>query len=102
MKSLKTWKAKANKGCNLVFPTAGCNPKLDLLDCLKPVAERAKLDEDNFWFHKFRGHPDFHGLRGMLQLSNFPLLRVGCLTPHMLLIRPIDAYECSEPPSLLN
>jgi hypothetical protein len=28
--------------------------KLDFLDCLKAVAERAKLDEDNFWLHKFR------------------------------------------------
>jgi len=30
------------------------NPKLDFLDCLKANAERAKLDEDNFWLHKFR------------------------------------------------
>ena len=54
VKSLKAWKAKADKTCSLVFPTAGCNPKLDFLDCLKTVAERAKLDEDNFWLHKFR------------------------------------------------
>jgi len=54
VKSLKAWKAKANKACSLVFPTAGCNPKLDFLDCLKACAERAKLDEDNFWLHKFR------------------------------------------------
>src|SRR6266853_312134 len=53
-KSLKAWKAKASKGCGLVFPTAGCNPKLDFLDCLKVVAERAKLDEDLFRLHKFR------------------------------------------------
>ena len=52
--SLKAWKAKSDKTCSLVFPTAGCNPKLDFLDCLKAVAERAKLDEDNFWLHKFR------------------------------------------------
>jgi integrase/recombinase XerD len=54
VKSLKVWKTKADKTCGLVFPTAGCNPKLDFLDCLKAVAERAKLDEDNFWLHKFR------------------------------------------------
>jgi integrase len=54
VKKLKAWKAKADKSCNLVFPTAGCNPKLDFLDCLKAVAERAKLDEDNFRLHKFR------------------------------------------------
>jgi len=53
VKSLKAWKAK-DKTCGLVFPTAGCKPKLDFLDCLKAVAERAKLDQDNFWLHKFR------------------------------------------------
>ncbi len=54
VKSLKAWKARSDKSCNLVFPTAGCNPKLDFLDCLKAVAERAKLDTENFWLHKFR------------------------------------------------
>src|ERR1700732_1820894 len=53
-KSLKAWKVKADKTCGLVFPTAGCKPKLDFLDCLKAVAERAKLEEDDFWLHKFR------------------------------------------------
>jgi len=53
-RSLKTWKTKSDKTCGLVFPTAGCKPKLDFLDCLKAVAERAKLDEDDFWLHKFR------------------------------------------------
>jgi len=54
VKSLKAWKAKANKSCNLVFPTSECNPKLNFLDNLKAVAERAKLDPENFWLHKFR------------------------------------------------
>lgn len=53
-KSLKAWKAKADKSCPLLFPTAGCKPKLDFLDCLKAAAERAKLDKENFWLHKFR------------------------------------------------
>ena len=35
VKSLKAWKAKASKTCSLVFPTTGCSPKLDFLDCLK-------------------------------------------------------------------
>jgi len=52
--SLKEWKTKANKSCNLLFPTAGCKPKLDLLDCCKAVAKRAGLDSENFWLHKFR------------------------------------------------
>lgn len=53
-KRLKAWRAKADKACGLVFPTAGCNPKLDFLDCLKACAQRAKLDEDDFYLHKFR------------------------------------------------
>jgi integrase len=53
-KSLKAWKAKADKNCSLVFPTAGCRPKLNFLDDLKAVAERAKLDPEDFWLHKFR------------------------------------------------
>ncbi len=53
-KKLKAWKAKSDKTCNLVFPTAGCNPKLNFLDDLKAVAERAKLDPERCWLHKFR------------------------------------------------
>ena len=54
VKKLKVWKAKADKTCGLVFPTSGCNPKLDFLDCLKACADRAQLDKDDFWLHKFR------------------------------------------------
>jgi len=54
VKSLKAWKAKADKKCNLLFPTSGCNPKLNFLDELKACAECAKLDKDHFWLHKFR------------------------------------------------
>jgi integrase/recombinase XerD len=54
IKGLKTLKAKADKTCPLVFPTSGCNVKLNFLDDLKAVAERAELDKDNFWLHKFR------------------------------------------------
>ena len=53
-KRLKEWKAKADKTCPLVFPTSSCRPKLNFLDDLKAVAERAELDPDNFWLHKFR------------------------------------------------
>jgi integrase/recombinase XerD len=54
VKSLKAWKAKSDKNCSLVFPTSGCNPKLNFLDDLKAVAERANLDKEKFWLHKFR------------------------------------------------
>lgn len=52
--ALKAWKKKSDRTCSLLFPTAGCKPKLDFLDCLKAVAERAGLDKGNFWLHKFR------------------------------------------------
>jgi integrase/recombinase XerD len=54
VKALKARRAKSDKTCNLVFPTSGCNPKLDFLDCLKACAERAELDQETFWLHKFR------------------------------------------------
>jgi integrase/recombinase XerD len=54
LKSLKAWRAKSEPACNLVFPTAGCNPKLDFLDCCKGIAKRAGLDPHDFWLHKFR------------------------------------------------
>jgi integrase len=54
VKSLRAWKAKSDKSCDLVFPTAGCNPKLDFLDCLKDLAIHAGLNRENFWLHKFR------------------------------------------------
>jgi len=54
VKKLKAWKVKSDKTCKLMFPTSGCNPNLDFLDCLKACAERAELDKDNFWLHKFR------------------------------------------------
>jgi integrase/recombinase XerD len=53
-KSLKALKARAVNDCNLVFPTAGCRPKLNFLDDLTAVAERAQLDPESFWLHKFR------------------------------------------------
>jgi hypothetical protein len=46
-KSLRAWKVKADRNCSLVFPTAGCRPKLNFLDDLKAVAERAKLDPED-------------------------------------------------------
>lgn len=66
MKSLQAWKKSANKTCPLLFPTSGCNPRLNFLDCLKDVAKRAglncnhcntckKYERCERWFlHKFR------------------------------------------------
>jgi integrase/recombinase XerD len=51
--SLQVIKPQATR-CELVFPTTGCRPKLDFLDCLKAVAKRANLNPEDFWLHKFR------------------------------------------------
>jgi len=45
-------KAKSDKVCKLLFPTGGCRPKLDFLDCLKAIAERAQLLKEDFRLHK--------------------------------------------------
>jgi integrase/recombinase XerD len=54
LRSLKARKEKADPKCPLIFPTTGCKPKFDFLDCLKVVAERAGMNQDHFWLHKFR------------------------------------------------
>jgi integrase/recombinase XerD len=54
VRQLKAWKAKSDKTCNLLFPTSGCRPKLDFLDCCKAIAKRAGLNPEHFWLHKFR------------------------------------------------
>ena len=51
--SLKAAKPK-HGDCPLVFPTSGCKPKLDFLDCCKAIAKRARLNPETFWLHKFR------------------------------------------------
>jgi len=78
------------------IPHGGCNPKLDFLDCLKAVAERAKLKKENFWLHKFRatfatwalwagvdlrtvqlwlGHSDIESTMRYLKPSRSPIVR---------------------------
>jgi integrase/recombinase XerD len=52
VENLKEWQKKAT--CRLVFHTRAGKPKFDFLLSLKKVAERAKLDPDDFWLHKFR------------------------------------------------
>lgn len=51
--SLKKRKEKAGS-CPLLFPTSSGRPKLNFLDCCKAIAQRAKLNPEDFWLHKFR------------------------------------------------
>ena len=60
VEKLKTAKANADDTCSLasssglVFPTSGGQPKLNFLDGLKVVAQRANLDPARVYLHKFR------------------------------------------------
>jgi integrase len=51
---LKDAKTKSKPGCDLLFPTSGCKPKMNFLDDLQAVIKRAKLNPEQFWLHKFR------------------------------------------------
>ena len=54
--SLKIWMEKSNPDCPLLFPTSGCKPKKDFLDCLKKIAIRGNVSyTKNYWrLHRFR------------------------------------------------
>ncbi len=54
--SLKQW-AKSRDGSPFVFPTRNGTPRkhrTQLLELCKGIAERAGLDPNDFWLHKFR------------------------------------------------
>lgn len=56
IRSLKQW-SKHRNGSEFVFPTRNGTPRkhrTQLLELCKAVAERAGLDADTFWLHKFR------------------------------------------------
>ena len=52
--SLSEWKRKHENGSPFAFPTKNGAAKFDFLDICKRIAKRAKLNQDNFWLHKFR------------------------------------------------
>jgi len=68
-KNLKAWIAKSDKTCNLLFPNDGCNLRLYFfLDRLKIIAERAELNPEDCWLHKFRATFATRCLRGGFDL----------------------------------
>ena len=68
--SLRKWKQKSDPSCGLIFPTKGCRPKLDFLDVCKDLAERAGLNPEDFWLHKFRATRITNWLRNGLDLKS--------------------------------
>lgn len=72
--ALKRWHEKCDKACGLIFPTTGCRPKLDFLDVCKDIATRAKLNQDEFWLHKFRATRITNWLREGLDLKSVQAL----------------------------
>jgi integrase/recombinase XerD len=69
LKSLKEDREDAT--CGLVFPTSGCRPKNDFLDCCKAIAKRdPKLVPADFWLHKFRATRITNWLRAGIDLRS--------------------------------
>lgn len=50
--SLSMMKPKNPRG--LIFPGHDGQPHVSLIDVCKPAAQRARLNPDDFWLHKFR------------------------------------------------
>jgi integrase/recombinase XerD len=68
---LKAWKDKTyDQSCGLVFPTTGCKPKQNFLDECKAVAERAGLNKDDFYLHKFRATRATRLLQGGMDIKS--------------------------------
>jgi len=82
LESLKARKQVADKNCNLLFPTAGCQPNTHFLEFLKDIAKRAGLDPKSFWLHKFRAtFATWHLWKGVD-------LRTGWDTPTSRYLKP--------------
>jgi integrase len=67
---LKAWKAKSDKTCGLIFPTVGCKPKQNFLDECKAIAERAELNKEDFYLHKFRATRATRLLQGGIDIKS--------------------------------
>jgi integrase len=65
---LKAWKDKSDSTCGLIFPTRGCNPKMDFLDVCKAIAKRAGLTD--FYLHKFRATRATHLLQDGMDVKS--------------------------------
>jgi integrase/recombinase XerD len=65
---LKAWKKKSDSSCGLIFPTRGCNPKLDFLDTCKAIAKQAGLTD--FYLHKFRATRATHLLQDGMDIKS--------------------------------
>jgi len=53
-KSPQGMEGEGEPGLQSAVPNHRMPTEAGFLDCLKAVAERAKLDADGFWLHKFR------------------------------------------------
>ena len=67
---LKAWKEKSDTTCGLVFPTTGCKPKQNFLDECKAIAERAELNKEDFYLHKFRATRATRLLQGGMDIKS--------------------------------
>ena len=70
LRLLKVWKKKSDLTCGLVFPTTGCKPKQNFLDECKAIAERAGLNKEDFYLHKFRATRATRLLQGGMDIKS--------------------------------
>jgi integrase len=68
--ALKKYHEKADPACGLIFPNTKCTPKGDFLDACYKIAERAGLNRQNFWLHKFRATRITNWLRAGIDIRS--------------------------------
>jgi integrase/recombinase XerD len=94
---LKAWEAKSDKDCGLVFPTSGCRPKMDFIECLKRVAKRAGLNPSGWILHRFRATFATRALRNGVDLSTVQAwLGHSDLASTLRYLRPADTQAIRD------
>jgi integrase len=57
-------------GCDLVFPTRNGTPNNKLLVMCKRIAERAGMNQDDWWLHRFRATYATYCLRQGMDIAS--------------------------------
>ncbi len=61
---------KPKSGCDLVFPTRNCTPNDKLLIMSQRIAERAGMNSDDWWLHRWRSTYATHCLRQGMDIAS--------------------------------
>lgn len=69
LEPLRKYVATRKDDCPLLFRTSGGKPQDHFLEMCKAVAERAELNKEDFWLHKFRATFATWALQGGVDLA---------------------------------